>query len=261
METVASADGTRIAYWRAGSGPPLLLVHGGICDHFVWYLAVPFLARQFTVYTFDRRGRGASGNTEPYAAEREREDIAAILGAIGEPAHLLGHSAGGILALQAAERAQNLLSLILYEPAFVVNEARERPALELMETMRSLLAAGNCDEVVRMAIKVSVGASDSEIAEMASGPAWKRMLAVSHAIPNDWMLWEERFDAESASAVRTRTLLLIGSESPAWFRQGAEAVLAALPNARMVVLAGQGHSAMITAPELFAQAVIDFAVR
>jgi pimeloyl-ACP methyl ester carboxylesterase len=259
METVTSADGTRIAFWRSGSGPPLLLVHGGICDRFAWYFVAPLLAKRFTVYTFDRRGRGGSGDTPPYAAEREREDIAAMLRTIGEPAHLLGHSAGGILALQAAERCHDLLGLILYEPAFVIDGARERPAPEALDEMRGLLAAGNRDEVVRIAMRVSIGVSEAEIAALAGGPGWKRLLDVAPAIPNDWMLWQERFDAASAGAMRTRTLILTGSASPLWIRQGAAAVLAALPLARMVVLPGQGHSAMITAPELFARAVIDFA--
>jgi pimeloyl-ACP methyl ester carboxylesterase len=260
METVASADGTRIAFWRAGSGPPLLLVHGGICDHFAWYFVAPLLARQFTVYTFDRRGRGDSGDTPPYAAQREVEDIAALLQAIGEPAHLLGHSAGGILAVQAAERAHDLLSLILYEPAFVIDGARERPGREILEKMRSLLAAGNRDETVRIAMRESVGASEAEIAALAAGPGWDRLLAVADAIPNDWMLWEERFNSKSASTIRMRTLMLTGSESPSWLRQGTAAILFALPDARMVVLPGQAHSAMITAPDLFAQAVIEFAL-
>jgi pimeloyl-ACP methyl ester carboxylesterase len=130
-----------------------------------------------------------------------------------------------------------------------------------METMRSLLAAGNREEVVRLAMKESVGASEAEIAAIEGGPGWKRLLEVAPAIPNDWLLWEEPFDARSLSAVRTRTLLLVGSESPPWLRRGTEAVLEVLPCARMVVLPGQGHSAMITAPELFARAVIDFADR
>ena len=88
------------------------MAHGGLCDRFAWYFVVPLLARKFTVYTFDRRGRGASGDTPPYAAEREREDIAAILRAIGEPVHLLGHSAGGILALQTAERTRDRKSVV-----------------------------------------------------------------------------------------------------------------------------------------------------
>jgi pimeloyl-ACP methyl ester carboxylesterase len=211
------------------------------------------------VYTFDRRGHGACGDTTPYAAEREREDIAAMLRAIGEPAHLLGHSAGGILALQAAERCRELLSLILYEPAFVVEGARERPGPEILEEMRRRLAAGDRGEAVRMAMRESIGASAAEIAAVEAGPGWTRLLALAGAIPNDWMLWEERFDARRASAIRTRTLMLLGSASPAWLRRGTEAILAALPDARMAVLPGQGHSAMITAPEMFAQAVIDFA--
>jgi pimeloyl-ACP methyl ester carboxylesterase len=258
MDTVTSADGTRIAFWREGAGPPLLLVHGGVCDHFAWYFVAPLLARRFTVYTFDRRGRGSSGDTPPYAAEREREDIAAMLRAIGDPPHLLGHSAGGILALQAAERCDDLLSLILYEPAFVVEGARERPAPEVLENMRRLLGAGDRDEVVRIAMRESMGASDAEIAAVAAGPGWKRLLDVAPAIPNDWMLWEERFDAASTGAMRTRTLMMTGSASPLWILKGAAAVTAALPEARMVVLPGQGHSAMITAPEMFARAVIDF---
>jgi pimeloyl-ACP methyl ester carboxylesterase len=258
METVISADGTRIAYWREGSGPPLLMVHGGICDHFAWYFVVPLLARKFTVYTFDRRGRGASGDTPPYAAAREREDIAAILSSIGEPVHLLGHSAGGILALQTAEHTRDLLSLMLYEPGFIVDGAREYPAPEILARMRSLLSEGDRDQALRIAMRESVGASEADIAALASGPAWTRLLAVASGIPNDWMLWQERFSPETAREIRTPALLLMGTESPAWLRKGTQAVHAALPNSQLTVLRGQGHSAMITGPQLFAQAVIDF---
>ena len=259
MKTVTSADGTRIAYWREGSGPPLLMAHGGLCDRFAWYFVVPLLARKFTVYTFDRRGRGASGDTPPYAAEREREDIAAILDAIGEPAHLLGHSAGGILALQIAERTRDLLSLILYEPGYIVDGAREYPAPEVLKRMQSLLSEGDRDQALRIAMRESVGASEAEIAALASGPGWTRLLAVASGIPNDWMLWQEQFSPEAARAIRTPALMLMGTESPAWLRQGTQAVHAALPNAQLKLLPGQGHSAMTTRPQLFAQAVIDFA--
>jgi pimeloyl-ACP methyl ester carboxylesterase len=261
METITSADGTRIAFWREGSGPPLLMVHGGICDHFAWYFVVPMLARNFTVYTFDRRGRGASGDTLPYAAEREREDIAAILQAIGEPVHLLGHSAGGILALQTAERTRDLLSLILYEPGFIVDGAREYPAPEILMRMRSLLSEGNRDAALRIAMRESVGASEADIAALACGPVWTRLLAVASGIPNDWMLWQEQFSAEAVREIRTPAQMLMGTESPAWLRKGTQAVHAALPNAQLTLLPGHGHSAMITGPQLFAQAVIDFADR
>ncbi|HEX3742369.1 MAG TPA: alpha/beta hydrolase [Bryobacteraceae bacterium] len=259
MDTAISADGTHIAYWREGSGPPLLLVHGGLCDHFAWYFAVPLLARQFTVYTFDRRGRGGSEDTQPYAAEREREDIAALLHQIGEPAHLLGHSAGGILALQAATRTHDLRSLMLYEPGFIIDRTRERPAPESLATIRSLLADGNPDAAVRLAMRESVGMSDGEIAALAAGRGWSRLLSVACAIPNDWMLWQEEFEARQVADLRTPTLLLLGSESPHWLRHSTEAIRAALPNAQLAMLPGQSHSAMISAPQMFAQAVIDFA--
>jgi len=259
METVISADGTPIAFWREGSGPPLVLIHGGLCDHFAWYFVVPLLARKFTVYTFDRRGRGGSGDTRPYAAEREREDVAALLDAIGEPVHLLGHSAGGILALLSAERARDLRSLILYEPGFVIDGARELPAPEILAQMQSELAAGNREQALRIAMRESVGATDMEIAALATGPGWARLLAVAGAIPNDWALWQQKFEASKVRDLRTPTLMLLGSISPLWLRKGTEAILAALPNARLHVFEGHGHSAMITDPQAFARAVIDFA--
>ena len=258
METLISADGTPIAFWREGSGPPLVLVHGGLCDHFAWFFVVPLLARKFTVYAFDRRGRGASGDTQPYAVEREREDLAALLQAAGEPAHLLGHSAGGILALQAAERERDLRSLILYEPGFVIDGARELPRPEILAEMQAALAAGKREEALRMAMREAVGATDAEIAALAGGPGWARLVAVAGAIPNDWALWQEQFAAEKVRDLQTPTLMLMGSESPLWLRKGTEAILRALPHAQFVVFQGQGHSAMIAAPQVFAQAVIDW---
>ena len=261
METAASADGTRIAYWREGSGPPLLLVHGGVCDHLAWHFVLPFLARSFTVYTFDRRGRGESGDTLPFAVEREVEDIEAMLRAIGEPAHLLGHSAGGILALLAAERTDKLLSLILYEPAFVVDGTRQRPGPEVLKRMQGLLAAGDRDEVIRTAIRETLDLTEEHIAAMGAGPGWQHLRAVAHTVPYDWQLWDEPLVPERVNAVQTRTLLLTGSESPTWLQIGTRAVLAALPNATLEVLEGQEHHATVTAPETFAQVVVDFASR
>ena len=258
-EITNSADGTRIAFWREGSGAPLLLVHGGLCDHLAWHFAVPYLARQFTVYTFDRRGRGASGDTPPYAVERESEDVAAMLDAIGRPGHLLGHSAGAILALAAAGRADNLLSLMLYDPPFVVDGARERPGPGILEQIQALLATGDRDQALRIAIRETVAMPDSQIEQMRAGPGWEHLRSAAGAIPHDWMLWEERLVPERLTALRMPVLLLLGSESPPWIRASTEAVRTALSRARMVELPGQGHDAMITAPELFARAVTDFA--
>jgi pimeloyl-ACP methyl ester carboxylesterase len=239
----------------------MLLVHGGICDHLAWYFVVPLLAQHFTVYTFDRRGRGGSGDSPHHCVELEVEDILAMLHLIGEPAHMVGHSAGGILALKAATRVENLLSLTLYEPAYVMDGARERPATEVFDRMRILLDAGDNDEVIRIAMRESVGMSETEIAEIEAGPGWEHLCGVAGAVPHDWMLWGERLEAENLRAVRAPVLVLTGSESPKWLRQAAAAVAAAFPDARRAEMARQGHSAMITAPELFAKTVADFAMQ
>jgi pimeloyl-ACP methyl ester carboxylesterase len=236
----------------------MLLVHGGACDHMAWYYVAPLLAKSFTVYSYDRRGRGESGDTPPYTVHRELEDIEAMLQAIGQPAHLVGHSAGGILSLLTAERGHPLLSLVLYEPAFVVEGARMRPGPELVAKMESLLAAGDRAEVVRMAMRETLELPESEIAAMGAGPGWEQLLSVAHSIPCDFKLWDEPFVEERARTVQTRTLLLMGSESPHWLQKGTRAVQEALPNARLEVMQGQAHLATVTAPEMFAQAVIDF---
>ena len=257
--TATSKDGTRIAFWSEGKGPPLLLVHGGACDHLAWFFVVPLLARELTVYTYDRRGRGESGENSPYAVEREVEDVLAILGTIGRPAHLLGHSAGGILALEAAERTDKLLSLTLYEPAFVVPGARQLPNPEILEQMKALLSAGNRAEVVRIAIRETLELPEAEIAAMENGPGWEQLCSVAHAIPNDWILWERELVIERLSAISTRVLLLMGSESPRWLKIATEAMIEALPAASVKLLNQQGHSAMITDPGLFARVVLEFA--
>ena len=258
MKTTYSADGTCIAFWKTGSGPPLLLVHGGVCDHLAWYFVTPLLAQRFTVYSFDRRGRGSSGDTPPYAVEREVEDILAMLSTIGEPAHLLGHSAGGILALAVAERRSDLLSLMLYEPAFIVDGARERPGPEVLERIQSLLAAGDRDEVLRIAMRETVAIPESEIKAMRSTPGWEHLRNVAHTIPYDWMVWERQLVPQNLIGLHMPVLLLIGSHSPSWLHAGSRAIHADLPHAQVIELQGQGHSAMVSDPGLFAREIQRF---
>src|SRR5215471_17537852 len=116
MEIIWSKDGTTIAAWRSDVGAPLLLVHGTTADHTVWTPVRVALERHFSVWTLDRRGRGSSGDAAAYALERECEDIAAVIDAIGGAVHVLGHSFGGICALEAALLTPNIGRLILYEP-------------------------------------------------------------------------------------------------------------------------------------------------
>ena len=256
---VHSKDGTPLAFWRQGSGPALLLVHGGLCDHLAWHFAAPLLASHFTVWTFDRRGRGESGETQPWSVAREVEDVLALLDAIGEPAHLLGHSAGAILAVRAASGADRLRSLILYEPPYLIAGVRERPAPELLAQIERLLLSGDSDEALRIAMRETVNLADGEIDAMQSSPGWEHLRGAARAIPNDWRIWQEPFAPDSLKSVTAPCLVLAGSESPAWIRAAALAVFDTLPGAAFAELAGQGHSAMITAPRLFASSVCQFA--
>jgi pimeloyl-ACP methyl ester carboxylesterase len=256
---VRSKDGTPLAFWRQGSGAALLLVHGGLCDHLAWHFVAPLLARHFAVWTFDRRGRGESGETQPWSFAREVEDIHALLGKIGEPVHLLGHSAGAILALSAASRGDQLRSLILYEPPFLVAGIREHPTPELLAHIEQLLVSGDSDQALRIAMRETADLTDGEIDAMQSSPGWKHLRGAARAIPNDWRIWQEPLEPDSLKNLTVPTLVLAGTESPAWIRAGALAVLNALPEGTFAELAGQGHSGMITAPELFAKIVGRFA--
>jgi len=153
MEYVIAPDGMRIAYWRTGDGPPLVLVHGTADDHTIWSALLPILAKRFTVHALDRRGRGGSGAYDPatYAIEDEFADVAAVVDAIGEPAHLLGHSYGALCALEGALRTDNLMKLVLYEPPMIIGEPFVPP--EAVARLEALLAAGHQEGVLLMFVR------------------------------------------------------------------------------------------------------------
>jgi pimeloyl-ACP methyl ester carboxylesterase len=258
-QIVRSLDGTQLACWQTGSGAPLLLVHGGLCDHLSWFFVAPLLAQHCNVWTFDRRGRGESGDTRPCSPLREAEDIEAILAAMGQPAHLLGHSAGAVAALHAALRTGTLLSLMLYEPPYIGAGARARPDPAILEEMERLLAAGDPDAALEIAMRETVDMAPAEIEGLRKSPGWEHLRAAARAIPCDWALWDDQPSPQALAAIRTPTLALMGSKSPGWLRAATQAVAAALPDAELVVMEGQGHSAMVTAPALFAAEILRFA--
>jgi len=257
--TVTSRDGTLLACWRTGNGPSLLLVHGGLCDHLSWFFAAPLLAEHFTVWTYDRRGRGQSGDGCSHSPQREAEDMEAVLAAAGAPAHLLGHSAGAIASLHAALRVNTLRSLVLYEPAYIAAGARAKPAPAILVEMERLLAAGDPDAALAIAMRETVDMTDAEIDSLRHSAGWEHLRAAARAIPHDWVLWDDQPAPSALAKIGVPALVMMGSESPAWLRAAADAVAAALLHAKRATLAGQGHSAMITAPEQFSDAVIDFA--
>jgi pimeloyl-ACP methyl ester carboxylesterase len=222
-----------------------------------WHYVVPLLARSFTVFAYDRRGRGQSGDRPPYSIDREVEDIQALLGAIGSPTVLIGHSAGAIIALRAAP-ACSIAALVVYEPPYILDGARPRPDPGILETMELLLAQGNREEVLRIAMSETVGVTDEQFEAVRSGHGWPHLLAVAQAVPHDWKAWDEPFDPIRLSAIHVPTLVLVGEQSPAWMIVGADAVHSAIAGATRSILAGQEHFAMLTAPELLSNAITDF---
>ena len=255
LEHVSSADGTPIAVWRSGDGPPLVLVHGAAADHTRWAPVLPALTERFTVLAIDRRGRGASGDSPSYALEREAEDVAAVCAAAGRGVSVLGHSYGGVCALEAALLTDAVERLVLYEaPVGFV----QTPA-DVVTRLNELDRAGARDELLAVFLAEVAGLPPDQIELLRGLPAWPNRVAAAHTIPR-----EERanrryaFAAERFASLDVPTLLLAGGDSPAAFGAAAAALEAALPASRTAVMPGQRHAAMDTGTELFLAEVLGF---
>lgn len=259
MRTVASRDNTRIAFWRSGNGPPLLLVHGATYDHTTaWRFVVPELERQFTVYAMDRRGRGGSGDSPAYELRREAEDVAAVVESIGEPVNLLGHSYGALCAVEAALLTANLRRLILYEG--VPLRGADYYAPGMIERLEALLEAGDVEGMLITMMREVIQRPPEEIELLRSQREdWAARLRNAPTIPRE-MRGEQGylFAPERYRNMLTPTLLLVGGDSPVAELENAKGVADALPDARVAILAGQRHTGMITAPDVFIGEVIRF---
>jgi pimeloyl-ACP methyl ester carboxylesterase len=256
--SVVSRDGTVIAFWSAGSGPPLLLVHGTSADHARWARIWHVLARDFTVYAMDRRGRGASGDAPEYSLEREGEDVAAVVESIGDDVSLLGHSYGALCALEAAMRTTHLHTLILYEPPLPGVDPLVPP--EMIDRIDALIAEGQREQALATFFRDAVGLTDEEIDGLRAHPAWPGRIAAAHTIGRESRVeLDYRIDIERVRGIRTPTLFLLGSESRAPFHAATRTLRDALPGSALHVFEGQQHMAMDTASEEFVQAVKRFA--
>lgn len=259
METIKSPDGTRIAVHRRGAGPPLILVHGtGAANALAWTEVLPALEERFTILAVDRRGRGQSGDGNNYAMEREFEDIASVVDAMGEPAVLLGHSYGALCALEAALLTQNLHRLVLYEPMLPEPGAALKYA-GYIDHLQALLYAGDREGVLIAHYREDAGLTPEEIEQLRSSSLWRARVASAHTVPRELQA-EVRYkwDAERFSQLHVPTLLLLGGDSSQVFRESARTLDSALPDSRIAVMPGQRHVAMYTAPPLFLHEVLGF---
>lgn len=257
MEYVVSKDGTRIAYWRSGEGPPLVLVHGTGIDHSYWDLVNSRLERDFPVYIVERRGRGQSGETAPYAIQREFEDIAAVVESVPEKVFLLGHSYGALCSLEAALLTPNIRKMVLNEPPMYTTVEVPFPA-DAPEKILGLLNAGESEKALIMIYEAG-GMPASELNLLRSLPNWPARVRAAPTIPRE-VLSVRGYSFESArfKELGAPVLLLMGSETAPVYRAAIEALQTSLPNSRLVRLSGQGHDAAVTAPELYLDEVIGF---
>lgn len=257
IERITSADGTEIAAHVSGDGPPLVLVHGTSADHARWTPVVEALAGRFTTWAVDRRGRGASGDGAGYAIEREFEDVAAVVDAIGGPVDLLGHSYGAVCAVEAARRTANVGRLVLYEPPLPVGAEITPPGV--VDRLEALLAAGDREGVVSTFLAEVVRMPAEELEVLRAHPGWPARVAAAHTIPRELRIDRDyRPDVGAFAAVAAPTLLLLGGDSPPFFGAAVERLAGVLPDVRVTVLPGQQHVAMDTAPALFLGEVLAF---
>jgi pimeloyl-ACP methyl ester carboxylesterase len=259
QETIRSTDGTSIAVHRTGDGPPLVVIPGALSGLISWEACVSLLARHHRVHVIDRRGRGGSGDASSYEPVREVEDVLSVLTEVGGHVDLLGHSSGAVLALQAAEREPSeLRRMVLYEPPLFIGPDDRMPA-DLPERLDALLAAGDEDGAVRTFLREGPRSSDEEIDGVRRHRAWAPMVAMARTVSYDARIVAE-FDPDLRrfAQVRTRTLMLIGTQSPSRMRKPSEAIARVLSDVRIQELDGQSHQAQLLAPDALADPVERF---
>jgi pimeloyl-ACP methyl ester carboxylesterase len=247
MTTTRSSDGTVIAYEQTGAGPPLILVDGALC-HRAFGPSRPLaaeLADRFTVYTYDRRGRGQSSDTAPYAVEREVEDLEAVIDAAGGAAHVYGISSGAVLALEAVAHGAAIESLVLYEPPFIVDHSRPPQDADYLPRLEELIAADRRGDAVRLFMR-QVGMPAPLIALMRLMPPWRKLKAVAHTLRYDARVMGATQAGRPLPAHRWRdatipTLVVTGGKSEPWMHRGNEELADLLANAEHTVLEGQNH--------------------
>ena len=246
MRKIASQDGTPIAYDREGRGPAAILVAGALCARLSWAgpAIAALLAPRFTVYNYDRRGRGDSGDTGPYAVAREIEDIEALIDDAGGSAYLFGHSSGASLAMDAAATlGAKVAKLALYEAPYNDDPAARRGWGEYTRRLTELLAADRRGDAVALFMAL-VGTPAEQIAGMRHAPFWPALKAIAPTLAYDHtaLLGEDgAVPVGRAAQVVAPTLVMAGGASYPFMRDTARALSAALPRAQLRILEGQRH--------------------
>ena len=242
MKTARSGDGTEIAFDELGDGPPVVMVVGAFNLRSTTAPLAEALAPRFTVLNYDRRGRGDSGDTAPYAVEREIEDLDALIAAAGGAASVFGYSSGAVLALKAAAAGSAITRLALYEPPFLVDDSRPRPAADLPERLAELIAAGRRGDAVELYQLEGVGLPEELVVQLRHAPFRPGLEAIAPTLAYDAEITRDlSLPTALAAAVPQPTLVLDGAASWQFLRNAAQALADALPNGQRRPLPGQTH--------------------
>ena len=254
METVTSADGTVIAYDRVGRGPVLVVCVGAFCTRHT-FVAPDELARHFTVVTYDRRGRGDSGDTEPFAPEREYEDLAAVAAAVrAGPPFVFGHSSGAAIALRAAAAGLPVAGIVAYEAPFATDET-QLPPVDPAARIWELVSAGRNRDAVIFWMKDVVHAPEPVLAQLDGAPWVTALEPLAATLPYDLAVTDGGVPADELGRISAPVLILGGGNSPAWFRRSVADQAAAIPGAQLRMLDGYDHNAP---PEVIAPILTSF---
>ena len=260
MRQVKSRDGTAIAFDQSGKGPAIILVAGALSDRSGAAPLAALLAQHLTVVAYDRRGRGDSGDTAPYAVEHEIEDIDALIKAVDGSAFVFGHSSGAVLALEAAAAGLAIPKLAVYEPPFFVDDSRPPQAEDYLARLTDLVSTGRYGQAVELFLAEAVGVPAEMVDQIRSSPMWTTMEKTARTLPYDHLIMGDSVTGHPLPAARWAsvtqpTLVMDGGASPPWLRHAAQGLVTVLRNATYLTLEGQTHAAD---PAVVAPALVEF---
>ena len=242
LESVTSKDGTKITFDRQGHGPPVVLVSGGSVDRSSNAPLATILASDFTVFNYDRRGRGESGDTQPYAIQREVEDIEAVIDAAGGSAHLYGSSSGAALALEATAAGAPVTKLALWEPPYILDE-NARPPKDQVQQYETMIAEGRRGDAAEYFMTQVVRLPAEFAAYAKTQPWWPAQEALAHTLKYDAIIMGDySLPARSAQAVKVPTVVIFGTASMPFMPITADALAKVLPKGKVRSLEGQEHN-------------------
>ncbi|MYL70586.1 alpha/beta fold hydrolase [Halobacillus litoralis] len=243
MKTTQSKDGTTLAYDVYGNGPALIYITGASCHRSFKPIVqdAKIFASEFTVYNYDRRGRGDSGNTLPYTVEREIEDLEAIIDAAGGKAHLYGHSSGAVIALEAALRLGNKVQKVtLYDAPYVCDEKEKAEYKQLSQKIHELLENEKNSEAMLTFLK-EIGMPKVFVLLLPLFPGWKTTKALAPTLAYDIMLTQDMPPLVRATQISIPMQIIVGEKSPVSINKVGRQLTKAIPNARFIRLAKQDH--------------------